>query len=423
MTILAYGSQGPAVSLLQAALNRGRYGALTVDGIFGRATERAVKAFQERNSLAATGIVNEKTQSRLMPLITGYDTYTIHSGDTFYLVAQKYGTTAERITVANPSLDPANLIPGTKIIVPLSTNVVFTNIPFTSEALAYAVDGLTKRYPFIKSEVIGTSVLGTPITALTIGSGERKVSFNASHHANEWITTPVLMKFLEEYAAAFSEDRHICCRSAAELFESATLYVVPMVNPDGVDLVTGLIEKGSDAYNAALAMNGGGRRFPEDWKANINGVDLNLQYPAGWEQAREIKFSQGYTQPGPRDYVGNAPLDQPESYAMAEYTIREDFDITLSYHTQGEIIYWHYLDYLPEDSYRIALALSNISGYALETTPYNSGFAGYKDWFIYKFDRPGYTIEAGLGTNPLPISQFDNIYGDNRCMLTLALYI
>ena len=54
-------------------------------------------------------------------------------------------------------------------------------------------------------------------------------------------------------------------------------------------------------------------------------------------------------------------------------------------------------------------------------TPYNSSFAGYKDWFIQEYNRPGYTIEAGLGENPLPISQFDNIYEKNIGILVLGM--
>ena len=72
---------------------------------------------------------------------------------------------------------------------------------------------------------------------------------------------------------------------------------------------------------------------------------------------------------------------------------------------------------LPE----IARAFSAVSSYAVETTPYASGFAGYKDWFIQNYNRPGYTIEAGLGDNPLPISEFDRIYGENLGILTLGL--
>ena len=85
------------------------------------------------------------------------------------------------------------------------------------------------------------------------------------------------------------------------------------------------------------------------------------------------------------------------------------------------MIYWRYLDYEPPESRNIAGSFSAVSGYAVEETPYLSGFAGYKDWFIQDFDRPGYTIEAGLGENPLPLSQFDAIYERNLGILTLGM--
>jgi len=154
---------------------------------------------------------------------------------------------------------------------------------------------------------------------------------------------------------------------------------------------------------------------------NISGVDPNLQYPAGWDQAREIKFAQGFVSPAPRDYVGTAPLVAPESRALYDYTLSYSPALTLSYHTQGNVIYWKFLDYNPPDAYAIGLRFSAASSYALESTPYASGFAGYKDWYIQNYNRPGYTIEAGLGQNPLPIDRFDGIYADNLGILTLGL--
>ena len=59
----------------------------------------------------------------------------------------------------------------------------------------------------------------------------------------------------------------------------------------------------------------------------------------------------------------------------------------------------------------------SLSGYAVEETPTESGYAGYKDWFIQEYDRPGYTIEAGLGVNPLSMEQFPQIYRDNYYIL------
>jgi g-D-glutamyl-meso-diaminopimelate peptidase len=149
-------------------------------------------------------------------------------------------------------------------------------------------------------------------------------------------------------------------------------------------------------------------------------VDLNLQYPAMWEAAREIKFAQGFTGPAPRDYVGTAPLSAPESRALAAYTRQEDPDLILAYHTQGNVIYWRFLDLAPEGARELGLRLARVSGYALEDAPFASGYAGYKDWFIQSFDRPGYTVEAGLGENPLPLSRFEEIWTANVPLLTAA---
>ena len=136
--------------------------------------------------------------------------------------------------------------------------------------------------------------------------------------------------------------------------------------------------------------------------------------------AKAIKFAQGVTSPAPADYVGSAPLTAPESRAMYDYTLALDPSLTLSYHSQGRVIYWRFLDYEPANSRAIAELFASVSGYAVEETPYASGFAGYKDWFIQNFDRPGYTIECGLGENPLPLSQFESIWNANLGILTLA---
>ena len=92
----------------------------------------------------------------------------------------------------------------------------------------------------------------------------------------------------------------------------------------------------------------------------------------------------------------------------------------LAYHTQGEVIFWQFQNYAPENAFIIGTQFSRVSRYSLEETPYNSSFAGFKDWFIQNYNKPGYTIEAGLGVNPLPTSQFDEIYRDNLGILVLG---
>ena len=300
--------------------------------------------------------------------------------------------------------------------------IVRTDVPMTSELCNETIDALTARYPACRSETLTTTAFGRPIRTLVIGEGPRKVLYTAAHHANEWITTPVLLKFVEDFAQAIEDDTQIYDRPARSLAETATIYTVPMVNPDGVDLVTGVLQPGQLQYETAarLSENYPTIPFPDGWKANLLGVDLNLNYPAGWLQAREIKFSQGFTRPGPRDYVGRAPLNQLETRALAGYTEAIDPALVLAYHTQGQVIYWQFEDIEVPGARELGEQFAQISGYSLEDTPYESAFAGYKDWFIKVFRRPGYTIEVGSGTNPLPLSQFDQIYRENLGILVTA---
>ena len=294
--------------------------------------------------------------------------------------------------------------------------------PMTSALSSETIGKLLERYPMFRTDTLTTTAFGRPIEALSLGQGERKVIFSASHHANEWITTTVLLKFAEELAAAAEKGGRLFGVKAETILNAATIYLVPMVDPDGVDLVTGAIQPRTREYEAARQIAGDfpDIPFPDGWKANLKGVDLNLQYPAGWLLAREIKFSQGFNRPAPRDYVGRAPLSQRESRALADFTEAIDPTLVIALHTQGKVIYWQYRDYQVPGARTLAEEFARLSGYALEDTPYESSFAGYKDWFIQNWRRPGFTIECGLGDNPLPLSQFDEIYRDVLGILVTA---
>lgn len=300
--------------------------------------------------------------------------------------------------------------------------IVDTTVPITSESCDRMILNLVEKYPFCRTEVIAQTAFQRPLRTLVIGTGPRKVIYSASHHANEWITSYVLLKFAEELSDALQNDGEIFGILASDIAETATIYMVPMVDPDGVDLVVGAIAPGNIQFDLAqrLSQDYPSIPFPDGWKANLLGVDLNLNYPAGWLQAREIKFSQGFTTPGPRDYVGRAPLNQFETQAMAGYTEYIDPALVLAYHSQGKEIYWSFQDIPVEGARELGEQFAKVSGYTLTEPAYNSSFAGYKDWFIQNFRKPGYTIEVGKGVNPLPLSQFDEIYRDNLGILVLA---
>ncbi len=300
--------------------------------------------------------------------------------------------------------------------------IVRTDIPMTAMLCDETILALLERYPFLRSELLTTTAFDRPVRTLVIGTGPRKVLFTAAHHANEWITAPLLLKFVEELSQAVEDSTNLLDTDARALAEQVSIYTVPMVDPDGVDLVTGGIAPGQPQYQLAqqIAEQFPQIPFPEGWKANLLGVDLNLNYPAGWLQAREIKFSQGFDRPAPRDFVGRAPLSQPETRSLAGYTEYLDPALVLAFHSQGKEIYWQFGDIEVPGARELGERMAQVSGYTLAETPYNSSFAGYKDWFIKVFRRPGYTIEVGEGVNPLPLSQFDEIYRDNLPLLLTA---
>lgn len=147
---------------------------------------------------------------------------------------------------------------------------------------------------------------------------------------------------------------------------------------------------------------------------------MNRNYPASWEEAKAQEPSLGITGPGPTRFGGPFPLSEPESQAIVDFTRQHNFKLVIAYHTQGQVIYWLYKNIFVPRAQQIGETFARASGYALSATPYEAAYAGYKDWFIEEYTRPGYTIEAGLGRNPLPISQFDMIYNNNEEIMLLA---
>lgn len=423
MQLIKLNDKNPYVQYARLALMRLGYDTDVTNDSFDNALYDQIIRLQTENGLTADGEIGNSTWQLLLPYLKGYTTEVIRPTTTYSMLANKYETTVDAIRTANPSYNENSLQTGQRIVIPFGFSIVPTNVFYTYDLSELLIEGLTARYPFIVSGSTGQSVMGKNISFMTIGVGKTQVFYNASHHANEWITTPVLFKFAEDYSRAYAQNENISDMPASRLYLNKRLSIIPLVNPDGVDLVNNAIPKNSPFYTEAvkIAQRYPNIPFPQGWKANISGTDLNLNYPAGWENAKEIKYSQGFTTPAPRDFVGTSPLSAPESDSVYRHTLKNSFNLTLSYHTQGEVIYWKYLDYNPPRSLEIGEALSEASGYTLEITPSQSGYAGYKDWFIYFFNRPGYTVEAGMGENPLPITQFDEIYSDNLPLLTVAL--
>ena len=155
-------------------------------------------------------------------------------------------------------------------------SIVSTNVSYNSSILRQNLSLLIRKYPFLNIQIVGNSVLGTPLYVVKLGRGSKNVFYSASFHGNEWITTPVLVKFIEDYCISYMNNMSLYGYSIRDIFKSTSIYIMPMVNPDGVDLVTGNIAISQPSYQKALniANQFPSIPFPDGWKANLNGDSL-----------------------------------------------------------------------------------------------------------------------------------------------------
>lgn len=374
--------------------------------------------FQQKNGLILSGQWDLHTCRALWAWLPGFVYHRMEPGQTLYQVAQRYGTTVQRILAANCGLKDRILLPGQVIQAPLPCPVVPWDTPFGSEMQEIFLEGLQARCPYLEASSLARTAGGRAVWALRLGTGRRRVLLTAGHHANEYITSVLLWRLLEDYCQSIRENGTLFGFSGRMLFQRTSLYLVPLVNPDGTDLVTGELAPDSREYTSARALAASQPQvsFPSGWKANLQGVDLNLNYPACWDLAKAIKAPS----PGPRDYPGEAPLSQPETQALADYTRRIRPDAVAAWHTQGGEIYAADRNgAIPDEN--LARKLASASGYSLCQVPPESANAGYRDWFLQETGKPAFTIEAGRGENPLPMADLEQLYRENLPILALLL--
>ncbi len=285
-------------------------------------------------------------------------------------------------------------------------------------SLKKTINALKERYPFLHTSVIGKSVAGRDITAIKIGRATEYVLFLATFHGSENITTTLLLKFCEELCDALQNGGEIAGINVKNVMHGRAIIIVPTVNPDGAEIcIHGVLGAGDMAHSVARISRGD----TEHWNANLRGVDLNHNFDADWDKLHKSEQEAGIYGPAPTRYGGRKPFSEPETIAISELCRTMKIRHALAFHSQGEVIYWDYNSISPPRARKMAEILATSSGYALD---YPTGLAvggGFKDWFIKEFNRPAFTIEVGMGENPLPIQNVDNIYKTIREMLILSV--
>jgi predicted deacylase len=247
---------------------------------------------------------------------------------------------------------------------------------------------------------LGITCGGRIIPCLHVGSKKgRQLIICAAIHAREHITALLSMRLLEE---VLSRKDELC---------GWGIYFIPMANPDGVELCQRGIESVKGAWDRenVIRINGGSLDFSL-WKANLSGVDLNVNFGARFGTGTSNVFY-----PAPENYVGEMPFSELETRSLADFTKRARPSAVICYHCKGEVIYWkfHQEGSLLRDRI-LAEVLSQATGYALVDEMGSAG--GYKDWCIQELGIPAFTIEVGSDDfpHPFPYSEFDRIFEQNR---------
>ncbi len=270
-----------------------------------------------------------------------------------------------------------------------------------------------ERYPFIDTFEIGRSILGRSIFCIRLGKYDAPASalYIGAHHGSESITSGLLLRYINEFCEYKREGLSTCGYSVPFIFCERCVYVVPMLNPDGVEISVHGASPDSPLYDRLLSMNGHGD-FTH-WQANERGVDLNHNYNMGFPEYKQLEREKGIYA-GPTKYSGHEPESEPETKALCDFIRVAEPDGVLSLHTQGELIYGKSKDCLPERSRGIIKRLEKITGYTFADATGTASYGGLTDWFIEKYEKPSFTLECGIGENPLPIGDLPAIYSRIR---------
>lgn len=330
---------------------------------------------------------------------------------TFATLAPKpSGTAAAPTHTPLPTPTPLpTAAPDENRLVKYTTHTTYTRMQQEIRALAAA-------YPEIFTlSSIGTSVQGRDLTLLTMGNGAKTALLFAGLHAREHITTTFLLRMAEEYAMAYAGSGLYEGYDIRRLLSEYTFYLVPSINPDGMEICGG------------NAIPGGAFDWSEEsYKANANGVDLNNNFPAQWDG-----IDNGVYSPAAAGFKGYSPASEPETQAIMELCASQPFEWAISLHVRWNAVFWS--DALSPETDALSLpyanALHEVCGFSLRPTTVDPSAygGGFENWFRKTYLLPGFCVElipSGYTLTPSGDgnhSRFDKLVIWQKTRLLLAV--
>ena len=292
--------------------------------------------------------------------------------------------------------------------VPLPAGYYCSNVgTYTYQEMQVDLNSLKATYPKMQMDVLGNTIDGRQLYHVVVGnpSAPHKILVHGGIHAREYISSQLVMREIVALLEMQQNNLLYHGQSVATLLQNTCIHFVPMVNPDGITLVQG----GVDALNTQAAKTMVMSMAAQDkvtdlatylrkWKNNINGANLNRNFDAFWQEA-----TPKVEHPSNMFYKGTGPESEVESKALANLCRQLRPDYTISYHTQGRVIYWYFGEtgnYKAKGQY-LANVVHQNTGYTISDTWSQTDAAGFKDWAVQKLDIPSVTIELGRGTSPV----------------------
>lgn len=308
--------------------------------------------------------------------------------------------------------------------VPLPAGYYCSNVgTYTYQEMQVDLNSLKATYPKMQMDVLGNTIDGRQLYHVVVGnpSAPHKILVHGGIHAREYISSQLVMREIVALLEMQQNNLLYHGQSVATLLQNTCIHFVPMVNPDGITLVQG----GVDALNTQAAKTMVMSMAAQDqvtdlatylrkWKNNINGVNLNRNFDAFWQEA-----TPKVDHPSNMFYKGTGPESEVESKALANLCRQLMPDYTISYHTQGRVIYWYFGEtgnYKAKGQH-LANVVHQNTGYTISDTWSQTDAAGFKDWAVQKLDIPSVTIELGRGTSPVDESQITQMWTENDGIL------
>ena len=307
---------------------------------------------------------------------------------------------------------------------PLPSGYHFNNIaPYTYQNMVDDLTVLKAQYPNMQMDVLAATADSRNLYHVVVGNplAKHKILVHAGIHAREYIVCQVVMRQIASLLEMQQAGTVYKGCSIPDLLNNTCIHFVPMVDPDGITLVQGGLEalNSEDARMSVMTIAGMDNasdmeQYLRTWKNNLNGVNLNRNFDANWQETPSK-----VDHPSSMNYKGTAPECEIETKVLADLTRSLMPDRTISYHTQGKVIYWYFGETgnYKNEGYNLASIVNRNTGYRISNTWAEKDAAGFKDWAVQKLDIPSVTIECGIGTSPVDESQIEEMWAGNDGIL------